>query len=144
MIEQDTVKLLRECDAGVKMGIASIKDVTDYIRNADFLRTLTDCKDKHMELEQKIQDLLSRCREEGKDPNPVAKGMSWVKTNMKLIMDGSDQTVAELITDGCNMGTKSLNKYLNQYPAADEESRHIAEKLIHLEETLANDIRQYL
>ena len=27
MIEQDTIKLLRECDAGVKMGISSIDDV---------------------------------------------------------------------------------------------------------------------
>lgn len=25
MIEQDTIKLLRECDAGVKMGVASIE-----------------------------------------------------------------------------------------------------------------------
>ena len=25
MIEQDTIKLLRECDAGVKMGISSIE-----------------------------------------------------------------------------------------------------------------------
>ena len=29
MIEQDTIRLLRECDAGVKMGIASIDDVTE-------------------------------------------------------------------------------------------------------------------
>ena len=27
MIEQDTIKLLRECDAGIKMGISSIEDV---------------------------------------------------------------------------------------------------------------------
>ena len=27
MIEQDTVKLLRECDAGIKMGTSSIDDV---------------------------------------------------------------------------------------------------------------------
>ena len=27
MIEPDTIKLLRECDAGIKMGAASIDDV---------------------------------------------------------------------------------------------------------------------
>ena len=27
MIEQDTIRLLRECDAGVKMGIAAIDEV---------------------------------------------------------------------------------------------------------------------
>ena len=33
MIEQDTVKLLRECDAGVKMGISSIDDVLKYVKS---------------------------------------------------------------------------------------------------------------
>ena len=32
MIEQNTIKLLRECDAGVKMGISSIEDVLDHVQ----------------------------------------------------------------------------------------------------------------
>lgn len=144
MIEQDTMKLLQECDAGVKMGIASISEVTDHIKSTDFLRVLTDCKTEHMELENKIQELLGRYHSGGKDPNPLAKGMSWIKTNMKIAMEDSDQAIAELITDGCNMGTRSLTKYLNQYQAADKEAKDIAQKLIHLEENLAKDIRRYL
>lgn len=35
MIESDTIKLLRECDAGIKMGVASIEDVLDYVSNTD-------------------------------------------------------------------------------------------------------------
>ena len=31
MIESDTIKLLRECDAGVKMGISSIEDAENFI-----------------------------------------------------------------------------------------------------------------
>ena len=48
------------------------------------------------------------------------------------------------MTDGCNMGVKSLSKYLNKYAAADEKSKDITKKLIALEETLAKDIRGYL
>ena len=70
--------------------------------------------------------------------------MSWVKTNVKLALNESDKTIAGLITDGCNMGVKSLNKYLNQYKAADEKSKNIAKKLIRLEEKLETDIRRYL
>ena len=70
--------------------------------------------------------------------------MSWIKTNMKLVMNESDETIADLITDGCNMGIKSLNKYLNQYKAADEKTKDIAKRLINLEEKLAIDIRCYL
>ena len=31
MIEKDTVRLLRECDAGVKMGVSSIDDVVSTL-----------------------------------------------------------------------------------------------------------------
>ena len=67
-----------------------------------------------------------------------------MKTSMKMGMDNSDQTIADLMTDGCNMGVKSLNKYLNQYEAADEVSKDIAKRLINLEEQLAGDIRKFL
>ena len=144
MIQQDTIKLLRECDAGVKMGVSSIDDVLGYVHADGLKRLLTDCKEEHDKLNGEIQQLLTKYSDEGKDPNPIAKGMSWMKTNMKLVMNESDHTIAELMTDGCNMGVKSLNRYLNQYKAADEVSKDIAKRLINLEEKLAVDIRGYL
>ena len=144
MIEQDTIKLLRECDAGVKMGVASIDDVLEHVQSPLFKERLTVCKREHEQLERELQTLLEKYQDDGKEPNPIAKGMSWMKTNMKLGMDHSDQTIADLMTDGCNMGVKSLNKYLNKYKAADEVSKDMAKRLIHLEEQLAIDIRQFL
>ena len=144
MIEQDTIKLLRECDAGVKMGISSIDDVLDHVKKEDFRKNLTKCREQHEDLQIKILQELEKYQDDGKNPNPIAKGMSWMKTNMKLSMEDSDATIADLMTDGCNMGVKSLNRYLNQYEAADEVSKDMAKRLIHLEEKLAVDIRQYL
>ena len=144
MIEQDTIKLLRECDAGTKMGISSIEDVLDQVKSEDFRRKLTKCKEEHEDLQIKILQELEKYRDDGKNPNPIAKGMSWMKTNMKLTMEPADATIADLMTDGCNMGVKSLNRYLNQYKAADEVSKDMAKRLIHLEEKLAVDIRRYL
>ena len=144
MIEQDTIKLLRECDAGIKMGISSIDDVLGHVENKDLYDMLSKCKEEHGELQCKIQKLLGDYKDEGKDPNPIAKGMSWMKTNVKLGMEAQDSTIADLMTDGCNMGVKSLSKYLNQYKAADEQSKDITKKLIRLEDELAVDIRQFL
>ena len=144
MIEQDTIKLLRECDAGIKMGVASIDDVLDHVHSAQMLQSLTRCKEAHEQLDQQLQKLLDKYQDEGKNPNPIAKGMSWMKTTMKLNMEDSDATIADLMTDGCNMGVKSLNQYLNQYKAADEVSKDITKRLIHLEEQLTHDIRCYL
>ena len=144
MIEQDTIKLLRECDAGIKMGVSSIEDVLDNVTDSRFKQVLTECKREHNVLKHEIQGLLDRYHDDGKNPNPIAKSMSWMKTNLKLGMDESDSTIADLMTDGCNMGVKSLNKYLNQYKAADEVTKDITKRLINLEEQLTVDMRQYL
>ena len=144
MIEQDPITLLRECDAGVKMGISSIEDVLTHVTSDKLKILLTDCKTEHDKLDSEIQTLLAKYKDDGKEPAAIAKGMSWMKTTVKIAVDESDQTIADLMTDGCNMGVKSLNKYLNQYEGADEVSKDIAKRLIHLEEQLAVDIRSFL
>lgn len=114
MIESDTIKLLRECDAGIKMGVASIDDVLGYVHDGTFRKYLADCKDEHDKLKEEIQTFLEKYHDDGKEPNPMAKGMSWMK------------------------------KYLNQYKAADEKTKDITKRLIKLEEKLAVDIRPFL
>lgn len=144
MIEEDTVRLLRECDAGVKMGVASIDDVLSSVSDDDFRKKLMDCKSRHVKLGDEIELLLNEYHDEGKEPGIMAKGMSQMKIDFKLAIDKSDNTIAEIMTDGCNMGVKSLSRYLNQYKAADEKSKDIAKRLIKLEEKLAVDIRRFL
>ncbi len=144
MIEPDTIKLLRECDAGIKMGVASIAEVLDNVSDAKLREMLNTCKEQHQKLKEELEGLLEAFHDEGKEPNPMAQGMSWIKTNVKLAMDDSDATIAELMTDGCDMGVKSLSRYLNQYEAADHKAKALAKKLIKLEEDLCQDLRAYL
>lgn len=144
MIEKDTIKLLRECDAGIKMGVTAIHDVYKYVTSHKMRQMLNECKDEHDALDKELQELLGQYHDEGKDPNPIAKGMSWMKTNIKLGVDNSDNTIADLMTDGCDMGIKSLNRYLNQYAAADEVSKYICKRLIALEEKLRTQMQEFL
>ena len=126
------------------MGIDSIEDVIDYVSNTKLRSYLNQSKDEHNKLHKKIQQLLDEYNDEGQDPSPMAKGMSWIKTNIKLTLNESDETIADLMTDGCDMGVKSLNKYLNEYQAADEKSKAIAKELIRLEDYLGKHIREFL
>ena len=140
----DTISLLKECDAGTKMAVSSIDEILDQVQDQKFKEMLVEFKEKHTSLGNEIHHLLSQKDEADKEPNPIAKGMSWIKTNMKMMMEESDKTVADLITDGCNMGVKSLNRYLNQYTAADEKSKSICNELISIEENFAVRIRCFL
>ncbi|MDR1001887.1 MAG: hypothetical protein LBL82_01260 [Oscillospiraceae bacterium] len=144
MIEQDTIKLLRECDSGIKMGVKSIDDVVGRVRDENFRKSLLDCKREHERLADDVEDLLNKYHDEGRDPSVATSWMSKLMTNVKLAADDSDETVSDLMTDGCNMGVKSLSRYLNQYRAADEDSKNITKKLICLESDLSEEIRRYL
>ncbi len=144
MIEQDTVRLLRECDAGAKMGVDAFADVMDRVKGPGLKALLADAQKEHAALSREIKDQLHRFQDQGKEPPAMASAMSWLKTQAELMMDPADHTVADLMTDGCNMGVKSLSKYLNKYQAADEKSKDCAKKLIAVEARLAQSLRPYL
>lgn len=144
MENTDTVKLLRECDAGSKMAVTSIDDVLEMVEASELLSLLKESKAHHEELGNEIHRMLNRFQVEEKDPSPMAKGMSWMKTNVKISMDHSDATIADLLTDGCHMGIKSLHRYMNQYKNANEVAKELCKKLIEIEEQLCTELQAYL
>ena len=144
MRNSDTVELLKECSAGIKMAVDSIDEMVDYVQADQLKKTLTDSKRAHKRIEMECFRILKELNEDDKEPNIMAKGMSWLKTNVKLGIEQSDATIADLITEGSNMGVKSLNRYMNQYKAADDRVKSIAEDLIRIERQLIIDVSQYL
>ena len=144
MDNKDTIHLLKECDAGSKMAVTSLDDVMESVQDEKLKELLKKSKDHHTKLGNEIHSMLIQYHSEEKDPNPMAKSMSWLKTNMKMSMDKSDATVADLLTDGCNMGIKSLYKYMNQYANAEAKVKNLCNNLIDIERKLREDLRSYL
>lgn len=143
-MSEDTIELLRECDAGVKMGIASLDQVLDKIQDKKMQDIIGDSKNAHAVLENELRGMIDKAGAQPGEPNPIAKGMSWMKTNFKTCMEEGDKTIADLITDGCDMGVKSLRKYLNQYERADKESKDMCRRIIDTEEDLRNRMKEFL
>lgn len=144
MIEKDTIRLLRECDAGIQMGISAIEEVLPSTKNGNLRSALFECRGEHLRLDKELRTLLNEYGDKGKRPNPIVSGMSYMKTKAKLLVSEGDGTVASIMTDGCNMGIKSLSRYLNEYKRADERSRSIAKRLISSEDELVKTVRSYL
>lgn len=141
---QDSVELLKECDSGSKTAVNSIKEVLDNVQSEKLLKILSTALTEHEKLGDEVHDLLNKLGASGKDPAPMARAMSWMKINMKMMTSPDDKTVAHLMVDGCDMGIKQLNEYLNQYENADEEAKRLAKKLIRLEEALRDDCMAYV
>ena len=121
MINEDTIYLLRECNAGTQMAVYSIGEILENVKDQKLREILISSKNHHEQLGNELHILLQKYGDTTKDPGVIAKGMSWIKTNAKLAIDDSDRVCADLITDGCHMGTKTMQRHINQYLAADRE-----------------------
>lgn len=143
-MQQDTVRLLRECDAGITMGIESINRILKYVRNPEFRHCLIQCKHRHMNLSRKIRLQLKESGEPQKPPHRTAAAMAQMKIRMKMLYSRSDATAADLVTQGTNMGIQSLCRYLNQYRAAAEIAKDLTKELIQSEEQLVTQTRKFL
>lgn len=144
MKNDDTAKLLRECSAGIKMASDSIDEILPYVDDNELKNILSTSRDEHEQLNSEAKRQLRSNGVEDKAPNPVAEGMSWIKINAKMAWNPGSAEVADLMTDGCGMGIKSLSKYLNKYPAADSDAIELARKTVRAEDDLVMKLRAYL
>ena len=97
MEETDDIKLLKECDAGVQMAISSIDEVLEKISDDQLKELLEESREHHEKLAKEIRHQLIAADSSGKEPNLMAKGMSWIKTNVMIEM--SDRSTESVVAD---------------------------------------------
>lgn len=144
MSVDDTIKLLQECTSGIAMAIDAINEILESVVNENLKKILRTSREQHEELDKDAKNQLAAFHDDPKSPSLMAKSMSHMKTNFKMTTKPSDETIADLITDGCNMGIKSLHRYLNQYSEADKDAKKLTQKIIDIESKLREDICGYL
>lgn len=144
MPNDDTIKLLNECNSGIKMGVQGINEVIVHADNKQLIAILNKYLKEHERLGNKTHEYLNKFHDNGKEPSAIATAMSWVKINLTMIQTNQDEHIADLMIDGCNMGIKSIAKYLNKYPTALPEVKELASDVIKLEENFALDLRKFL
>ncbi len=144
MANEDTIHLLKECNAGVKMAIKSFDEVITRVKTLKMREQLEESRRKHKEIEQKTESRLNDYGEEDKEPNKMATAMAWMKINVKYATDPTDSEIASLMIDGCNMGIQSISRYFNKYPTADEEVKKMVDDVVKLEQKLMDELRFYL
>lgn len=141
---KETIELLKEINAGCKSATNSMEQVIQYV-NDDKLKNLIHTYNKsHVDIGDECHKLLNQYNEEEKDPNKVSSAMAYMGTQMKLMVGADSAKIAGLLMDGCNMGIKSLSKYVNQYPCASKQSKVLADKLIKEEERFMMSLKEYL
>ena len=144
MEKSDTEMLLRDLSAGIKMAVSALDQTLPKTRGSSLRNTLENSKSGHLGLSLRAKDMLSEITNRPAVAGKLAQSMSKMKTGMMMALSPGDDTIAELICDGCNMGVKSIARSLNEHTNATRASRELAYDLIALDRKLASDMAEYL
>lgn len=143
-MNEDTINLLKECNAGCKSATNSMGQVKPYIINDNLKSLIENCNNKHIKIGDECHELLNKYNEDEKDPQAIAKAFSWLSTEMKLMIKGNSHEIADIMIDGCNMGIKSVSRYINKYKNASNESVDLAKRIVKIEQEFMNELLAYL
>lgn len=143
-MNEDTIQLLKEIDSGCLMAINSLHQMEEYDTPKELHDLLTRYAGRHDDLQKEASTLLHRNQETDKQPSMMASAMSWLTTEMKMMMHNESSQLAKIIMNGCNMGIQSIGEYLSKYKAASEEALKLARKLIKTEEELFSEAKAFL
>ena len=143
-MDKNTAELLRECSSGCHMAMGSMEQVMGAVHDPLLKEVIDEYNAKHKKLKEQSDTLLRASGEKSKTPGSMAAAFAWFSTEMKMMMNDSSHQIASVMTDGCNMGIKTISEYLNKYDNASEESRRIAGELVATEESFMRDLRHFM
>lgn len=144
MERRDTIELLREIDNGCRMAVSSFEQMLEFDLRQELKELLRKYQERHEKMQDEATGLLHELDEEGRDPSPMAKAMSWLTTEMKMNLKEDSTQAAKLMMDGCNMGIQSIGEAISKYPSASDGSVKLARKLMKSEEDFMAEIKEYL
>ena len=141
---EDTISLLKECSAGCKMAIDNFEQISSMIQDQTLKELIKKYNTDHIKLHEECHLILNEAGAEDKEPNMMATMMGKLQSQMKLMSSGDTKKAAEILTDGCNMGMKTLSEFMNQYKNADSRAIMICEKIYQIEDQMMDELRAYL
>lgn len=143
-MNEDTKKLLEECNSGCKMAINSMNQVGEYVQDDRLKKVFDNYKGKHGKMEEESAEMLKECGLPEKEPGAAASAFSWITTEMKMMMKDDNNQIAKLMMDGCNMGVKSITEDQHKYADASKEAMALSKKLVQADEDFMNDLKAFL
>ncbi len=143
-MNNDSINLLKECDAGCKNATNSMEQVLGFMQDSKLKDVINDYNKQHIEIGNQCHNLLNKYGSNEKDPQPMARAMTFITTEVKMMSGNTTQKAAEIMMDGCSMGIKTVSGYINKYSGANSESVRMANKIVKLEQDFIEDLRGFL
>jgi len=137
--------VLDELNKGCAMGMDAIDNILDKVEDKNLKEVLEDEYDKYKKMHQRIEEIYPEFSEgEPTETSTMNKVMTSWMTDMKLMTDHSDGKIAELLTQGVNMGIIERKRLLNRKENLDKDVESILKEYVEMQERSVEIYKEYL
>lgn len=127
-----------------EMGVIGINDVIGKAKSEKFAKLLKAEKEEYLEICNEAENILKKYGKQNEENGMMAKMSSKMMSEMSLMKDDSDETIAKMMMEGSNKGVIAVTEKINAYDNKDAEIVVLANKLKATLEKNIDDLKKYL
>lgn len=143
-MNEDSIKLLEECNTGCKMALKSLSQVGSYVMDTELLMLIEKYARKHDVIEVHSSELLIEAGKCDKEPGAMATAFSWITAEVKLLIKDDNHQITSILMNGCNMGIQSISECQHKYPGAEKKIMKLAYELVKCEEDFMKELKAFV
>ena len=141
---EENKNALDEVNKGCTMGIEAINNLLKEVSSESFNKTLVKEVESYQKIEGEIHDIYDKYSEgTPHEIGTITKVMTDYMMKTKTMMDHTDSKIAELLSQGTNMGIIEGQRILNN-KNLNSEVKNLIQKFVKLQEKSLEDLKKYL
>lgn len=139
----ETTKLLNFIYQNSAMGVTTISQLLDIVREPDFRKHLQEELKGYTEIHKEARKLLENHGCDEKELTTLEKVRTYLMISMQTLMDSSASHVAEMMITGSNMGILDAEKHL-RHMQAEPDIQKLMKRLLKFEEENVQKLKSFL
>lgn len=139
----ETTKLLNFIYQNSAMGVTTISQLLDIVREPDFRKHLQEELKGYTEIHKEARKLLENHGCDEKELTTLEKVRTYLMISMQTLMDSSASHVAEMMITGSNMGILDAEKHL-RHTQAEPDIQKLMKGLLKFEEENVQKLKSFL
>ena len=139
-----TNELANRVYENVRMASYAIDCIIDKIEDPKLEELLRKQNDFYLDTTEEIEKMSEELKHKPVDINIFLKGTSFASINMKTMMDGSSEHIAEMLVQGTTMGITDMIKSQGEFKVNNKKLEKITNSIVASEEKFVESLKDFL
>lgn len=144
MSEQSDIEILDSVYASARMGNQTISDILPKVSDQRMQQVLDGQLHEYKAVESEAVNEIIKRGSQPRDFSLTEKISLWADVKMNTTINRSATHIAEYLILGTTTGMTDVTRRLNRERGASESARRLADRLLNIEQSGINQLREFL